>query len=227
MSLRYRVISIGALGCHPLRNETEARRPSHATTTLIVDGDRTILVDPGLPAEVMAARLDERAGLQPDQIDTVFLTTFRPVHRRALALFGNADWFMHEPEIAAMQHHLDELAGQAESAGDADREVTRIVREERGLLHKVKAADERLTLQVHLFPAPGASPGSAALLLALPGRTVVVAGDAVLTQDHYEAGRIFEQAADVEQARASFAEIVEIADEIVPGHDNVFNVGNR
>ena len=29
----------------------------------------------------------------------------------------------------------------------------------------------------------------------------------------------------IEEARKSFADIVEVADEIVPGHDNVFRVG--
>jgi glyoxylase-like metal-dependent hydrolase (beta-lactamase superfamily II) len=74
---------------------------------------------------------------------------------------------------------------------------------------------------------PGVTPGSAALLLPLPSRTIVVAGDAVLTQDHFEAGRVFDQAMAVAQARESFAEIAEIADEIVPGHDNLFRVAGR
>jgi glyoxylase-like metal-dependent hydrolase (beta-lactamase superfamily II) len=52
-------------------------------------------------------------------------------------------------------------------------------------------------------------------------KTVVVAGDALLTRDHFEHGRVFERSADPDQARESFADIIEIADIIVPGHDNL------
>lgn len=226
MGLRYRVIAIGALGRNRLWGETEVKRFSHATTTLIQDEGKTILVDPSLPGEALAQRLDERTGLTPDAIDAVFLTTFRPVHRRSLVMFDRADWLMHEPEIEAMRAHLAEIAARADE-DESDAETADLVRQERSILARVKAADEKLTPQVHLFPLGGASPGSAGLLLALATRTVVVAGDCVLTQDHFEAGRVFELAADVEQARESLAEVLQIADEVVPGHDNAFRVASR
>jgi glyoxylase-like metal-dependent hydrolase (beta-lactamase superfamily II) len=234
MGVQFRVISIGALARNRLWNETEPKRLSHATTTLIRDGSTTILVDPGLPPEVLQQRLDERTGRGPEQVDMVFLTCFRPVHRRALALFGEASWLMHAPEIEAMQAHLQEMAerhradGSDVAAGEAGTdEVGRLIAEERGLLGRVEAAQDRLTGQVHLFPSPGVTPGSAGLLLAMASRTVVVAGDAVLTQDHYETGQVYQYAASVEQARYALAEIIEIADEVVPGHDNHFRVMGR
>ena len=78
MALSYNIVSIGALSRNRFWNETEPRRIAHATTTLIGDENKTILVDPGLPDAVLAQRLDERTGLSPDQIDIVFLTNFRP-----------------------------------------------------------------------------------------------------------------------------------------------------
>lgn len=222
MSLYYRVISIGALGRNRFWNEAKPKRISHATTTLIRDSGTTLLVDPGLPPEVLRQRLDERSGLTPEQIDAVFLTTFRPVHRRSLALFPNASWLMHAPEITAMGRHLDELAGGVDAQMDGN--VERLVQEERALLERIETASDKLSKQVHLFPLPGVTPGSAGLLLAMPTRTVIIAGDAVVTQDYFEAGRVFEQAAVVADARESFSEIMEIADEIIPGHDNGFRV---
>ena len=219
----YSVISIGALSKHPFWNETEPRRVPHATTTLIRDGEVTLLVDPSLPPEMLAARLDERTGLTPEQIDAVFLTTFRPVHRRSLELFPDARWLMHEPEIDAVGRHLGEIEARAEPGDD----VLELVNDERRLLQKIEPAEDRITSQIHLYPAIGASPGSSGLLLAIPTRTVLVAGDAVLTQAHFQAGRVFEQAANVERARDSFADIVGVADEIVPGHDNLFAVPGR
>ena len=102
MSLRFRVISIGTLTRNREWGEQAPKRASHATTTLIQDEGTTILVDPSLPAEILAARLDERSGLTPGDVDVVFLTTFRPTHRRSLALFDRATWSMSESEIEAI-----------------------------------------------------------------------------------------------------------------------------
>ncbi len=224
MSVQYRIVSIGALSRHRLWNETQAKRPAHSTTTLIRDDATTILVDPGLPAEVLAQRLEEQTGLTPDQIDLVFLTTFRPVHRRGIKLFGGADWFMHEPEIEAMSVHLDALGERTDAPMP---ELDAVIADEREILRRIRPAEEKLTRRVHLFPTPGPSPGSAALLLADATRTIVIAGDAVVTQDHFLAGCVHEQVASIEDAQKAFAEIVEIADEIVPGHDNGFRVVGR
>ena len=227
MSVSYSVISIGALSRNRLWGEQEPKRAAHATTTIIWSGTTAILVDPSLPAEILRHRLDERTGLRPEQIEVVFLTTFRPVHRRALAAFGGATWLMHEPEIEAARERLTEMNMRLEEGQDEDPELARLVREERELLSRIKAADERLTPQVHLYPTAGVAPGAAGLLLAAPSRTIVIAGDAVVTQGYFEAGRVFEQVSDLEQARASLADIYELADEIVPGHDNAFRVTGR
>jgi glyoxylase-like metal-dependent hydrolase (beta-lactamase superfamily II) len=220
MGVEFDIVSIGTLSRNRLWNEAGAKRAGHATTTLIRDANTTILVDPGLPAEVLAQRLDERAGLRPEQIDTVFLTNFRPAHRRGLAAFSKATWLMHEPEIAAMKAHLTEIDRRSEAGDD----VRRLVREEMALLSKIRAADDKLTPAVHLFPALGVTPGAAGLLLAAPTHTVLVAGDAVISRGYFQAGRVFEQVSSVPDAQAAFSEIIEIADEIVPGHDNAFRV---
>jgi glyoxylase-like metal-dependent hydrolase (beta-lactamase superfamily II) len=73
---------------------------------------------------------------------------------------------------------------------------------------------------VHLYPTPGPTVGAAGLLVA-GLKTVVIAGDAVLTRDHFDNGRVFERSADPKQARESFADILEVAEIIVPGHDTV------
>jgi glyoxylase-like metal-dependent hydrolase (beta-lactamase superfamily II) len=224
VSVQYRVISIGALSRNRLWNEAQPKRPAHATTTLIRDDDAMILVDPGLPPEVLAQRLDEQAGLTPDKIATVFLTTFRPVHRRGIKLFARADWLMQEPEIEAMSRHLDALEEQSDAP---THELDAVIADEREILRRIRPADDKLTPRVHLFPTPGPSPGSAALLLADPTRTIIIAGDAVVTQDHFLAGQVHDQVASIEDAQKAFTEIVEIADEIVPGHDNAFRVVGR
>src|SRR4051794_29263522 len=94
--IRFDIISIGTLSRNRLWKESEPLRTPHATTTLIRQGKRHILVDPGLPAPALGARLFERTGLRPEAIDTVFLTNFRPSHRGGLSLFPKAKVLIHE-----------------------------------------------------------------------------------------------------------------------------------
>ena len=75
--VRVDVISIGTLSRNLLWKETEPVRTPHATTTLVRAGKQTILIDPALPGQILAARLYERTGLRPEQIDIVFLTNAR------------------------------------------------------------------------------------------------------------------------------------------------------
>src|SRR5690554_414938 len=105
----YRIISIGALAKHDLWGERAEARTSHATTTLIRSGDRTILVDPGLPAQIIAARLSERAGISPNEVTDVFLTCFRPAHRRGLSAFDHARWLIGQVERETVGRNLIEM----------------------------------------------------------------------------------------------------------------------
>jgi glyoxylase-like metal-dependent hydrolase (beta-lactamase superfamily II) len=75
---------------------------------------------------------------------------------------------------------------------------------------------------VDLFPLPGYTPGTAGLLLALPTTTVLIAGDSAASEEHFTSGQVLADSYDLRQAQESLREIYEIADLIVPGHDNLF-----
>ncbi len=218
MAVSFDVISIGCLSHNRFWNEQQPVRTPHATTTLVRSDGKRILVDPSLPSEMLAHRLSERTGLKPEQVDAVFLTTLQPVHRRGLTLFDGATWLTHEPEISAYRDHL---AGLLDADAGADEEQERLIRDELALLERVEAAPDKITPQVHLFPAPGVTPGSSALLLVPPSATIAVAGDAVINRDYLEQGRAFERCSDAEQAVESLRELLEIADQIICGHDNL------
>lgn len=211
------VVSIGTLSSNPFWKEAPGLRTPHATTTLVVDGDRRILVDPSLPTLALVSRLFERTGLRPEQITDVFCTTLRPTHRRALPGFPQARWLVSEDELEPYRRHLSALAetlerggGQSDPGIQADMEM----------LQRFQPAPDKLTDAVHLYPLAGPSPGSAGLLLADPLRTIVIAGDAALTAQHVLAGRAWEGSADIETAVKSLSELLEIADIIICGHDN-------
>jgi glyoxylase-like metal-dependent hydrolase (beta-lactamase superfamily II) len=216
--IRFDIISIGTLSRNRLWGESEAARTAHATTTLIRSGKRTILVDPGLPPQVLAARLYERTGLRPEQVDTVFLTNFRPAHRAGLPLFAHAKLLIHEVEQQSTRQHLERLVRDA-PPDDIDR---KILRQELALLSTLTPADDKVADQLDLFPLPGYTPGTCGLLIKFPTSTIILAGDAVPTQDHFLAGQVLPDAYDIETAQESMREAYEIADLIIPGHDNVF-----
>ncbi len=213
----YRIISIGSLSVNELWEKQGPARTAHATTTLIRSGKACIIVDPALPAQVLVPRLAERSGLSPSDITDVFLTNFRPAHRYGLSGFPNANWWIGEQEREVVGQQL--LARFEQEEGD--EEVRELLRQEIAILQKCKAAPDSLADHVDLFPSPGYTPGTCGLLLSQHRTTTVIAGDAVPTIEHLEHGRMLKGCFDVEQAQTSFQEIIEVADMIVCGHDNV------
>lgn len=214
-----RVVSIGAMAANPLWNERTPVRTGHATTTLIRGDDRTILVDPGLPAPALAARLEERSGLRPDAITHVFLTAFKPETTRALPLFEKAEWLVFEREREGVGVPLVHELQRAREAGD--EELVQSLGKDVALLQRCQAAPDSLAEQVDLFPLPGATPGTCGLIVARPQATLVVCGDAIPTVEHLEQGKVPPSCADVEQAKESLMEAVEIADLLILGRDNL------
>ena len=212
----YRVISIGALSRHDLWPKARPDGAAHATTTLVRSGDRTILIDPALPAQALVPRLDERSGLEPSDITTIFLTNFRPAHRMGLTAFEHAEWFIFEEEREQTGRQL--IARFEQEQDDPTR---RLIEFEIALLQRCKPAPEKLADGVDLFPSAGFTPGTCGLLLSQTQATTLVAGDAVATREHLEQTKVLRGAFDIEQARESLAEALEIADFIIPGHDNL------
>ena len=217
-SIRLDVISIGTLSRNRLWNESERTRTAHATSTLIRTGKRTILVDPGLPPAALGARLYERTGLKPDAVDTIFLTNFRPAHRAGLSLFPHAKKLIQENEQQAAAQQLQQLIDGAPEA-DLDRKM---LLGELALLESLGVADDKIAPGIDLFPLFGYTAGTSGLLVAAPAYTALIAGDAVPTQDHFLAGQVLPDSQDIAAAQESMGEVYEIADMIVPGHDNLF-----
>lgn len=213
-----RVISLGTLPSHPLRDKARAARTGHATTTLVRSGDAAILIDPGLPAPALAARLDERAGLRPDDITHVFLSSFQPDTARGIHAFDHAEWLIALPEREARGVPLARLLLDAQHADDETRAELQF---QVAILERCRPAPDTLARGVDLFPLPGVTPGLTGLLLAQPTHTTLICGDSVATIEHLERGQVLTPCHDIERARESFAEAIEIADYLIPGRDNI------
>jgi glyoxylase-like metal-dependent hydrolase (beta-lactamase superfamily II) len=217
-SVEYTVVSIGTLSRNRLWGEVAALRTAHATTTLVRDDKRLILADPSLPTAALRARLNERTGLSLEDVTDVFCTTLRPVHRRSIEALPGAKWWACEMELQACREHLRGLAdSERRLTGEQQADVEADLK----LLERIHPAPDKFSGQVHLYPLPGPSPGSAGLLLTPAATTVVVAGDAVLTGEHLLRGQVWEGCYDTEAALRSIQDVIEIADIIIPGHDNL------
>jgi glyoxylase-like metal-dependent hydrolase (beta-lactamase superfamily II) len=220
LAVDYRVISIGTLAAHPLWNEGAEARTGHATTTLLsVDAGTHILIDPSLPATALLARLGERSPVRANQVTHVFLTSADPLHHRAIAVFEAAQWLTHETELDAARAAV--TARIEEARDDRDDQLLSMFQDELAILDRCRGAPDKLANGVDLFPLPGVTPGACGLLLPLPGATVVICGDAMPTVEHLRQGKVLPSCYDVEQAQESFAEVIQIADILIPGRDNV------
>lgn len=214
-----RVISIGTLPFHPLWNERAPLRTGHATTTLIRAGRANILVDPGLPAQILAARLNERSGLLPADITHVFLTSFQLEAARGIAAFEKAEWLIAPAEreqvgvplALKLKHAHDE--GEDELVAELQRQVA--------ILQRCKPAEDSLVKHVDLFPMPGVTPGACGLIVSERRHTILVCGDAVPTIEHLEQGVVLPHCVNTDLAKESLMEAVEIADVMVLGRDNI------
>lgn len=223
-----RIISIGAMAYNELWGEKEPVRTGHATTTLIASGGAKILVDPGLPGQILAARLGERANLRPSDITHVFLTSFRADVRRGLELFSEAEWLISSTEREAvggpMARDLKSLAESGAFEDDADEETRALgeaIRREVAILQRCRAAPDSIVPGVDLFPLPGATAGMTGVLIPSARGDVLICGDAVPTAEHLAQGRAPVRCENIEAAKESVREVIEIADLIIPGRDNL------
>ncbi len=231
-SMDIRVLSIGTLAAHPIWDERHPVRTGHSTTTLIQTNNAKIIVDPGLPAPALKARLGERANLTPEQITHVFLTSFNPECRRGIELFDKAQWLISEKEretvgvpIAQSLANLAQAKEEAEHAGnqfDEDQEAMfAIIQRDVAVLSRCVPAPDSIVNEVDLFPLPGYSMGMCGLLLSEPTRTTLVCGDAIPTVEHVDQGKVLPTCADRALAQESFKEAIEIADVLICGRDNM------
>ena len=118
---------------------------------------------------------------------------------------------------------MEEAKDSAERLGaDADD-----IEAELRVVRRFQPAPEKFADQIHVYPLAGASPGSAGLLLTPPTQTILIAGDAAITRDHIEAGQIWQGCVDIEQAMETFADVLEVADMVICGHDNIEVLSRR
>ncbi len=203
---RWHILTIGHLSRNKFWGESDdqAYRATLCTSTLIQHDGRTIVVDPGCPPYEMVRVLHQRTGLQPSAVDMVLLTHFHADHHVGISAFPEARWCMAAPEIHAWTAQL--APGSPELR----------------LLTRVDPIVDELVPGIALLPTPGHTSAHTSLVFTSAGWRVVVAGDAVMTDDFFLARDVYFNTVDRAAAVQSIATIADQGDIVVPGHDNYF-----
>ena len=199
-SCRFTVVNIGTLSMNKFWHETERVRSAAATCTLLEMREWRVLVDPSPGPEDLEPILFARTGLSPADIDMVFLTHFHGDHRYGIALFAGKPWLMAPDGLAEWK---------AQSSQDAD--VIRLIR----------PAERYLPEGITLFPSPGHTKGHHSLIVSTEWGPLVVAGDAVMARDFFDAEEGYHNSVDLAQAAHTIRHIRDSAALLIPGHDNL------
>jgi glyoxylase-like metal-dependent hydrolase (beta-lactamase superfamily II) len=200
MIQRWDIITIGNLSRNRFWGESDDRacRPAICTCTLLTGSDFRLLVDPSLSeAERMAAELDRRSGLKLADVDAVLLTHEHGDHHFGLKHFPDARWLA-APPVAALLNQSGQYA------------------------RPVEVVEGPLFGCIDLLPTPGHTLSHHSLRFDCEGLSVVVAADAAMTRDFFRERRGYFNSADFEQAARTIDRLAELADVVIPGHDNCF-----
>jgi glyoxylase-like metal-dependent hydrolase (beta-lactamase superfamily II) len=200
MVTRWDVITIGNLSRNRYwgENDAVALRPALCTSTLIRLQDLILLVDPSISTiELMKAELDRRTGLKLESIDVVFITHAHGDHYAGLGHFTQAQWCAN-PQVAT---HINSTQQYSKT---------------------IDAVTEELLPGLEVISTPGHTLDHHSLRFHCEGLDVVIAGDAVMTQDFWRESRGYHNSVDVELATQTIRQLTACTDIIVPGHDNFF-----
>jgi glyoxylase-like metal-dependent hydrolase (beta-lactamase superfamily II) len=191
-----------------------------STTSLILTGERKIIVDPSTKysREKIMKGL-KSLGLQPKDIDSVVLTHYHLDHVANYDMFKNAQFFIHDNELKT----LGSLTGTLTLA------VLKAIMREfgfsiRDFVDCLKPISElRTDSSLNVLETFGHTGGSISLCVTGQKR-IVVSGDALTRMSFAEefSGQSQNGANAADPYSRSFAKVIESGEIIVPGHDRPF-----
>jgi glyoxylase-like metal-dependent hydrolase (beta-lactamase superfamily II) len=200
-NVKFTLVNMGTLSMNKFWGEVDRKRaPSATCTVLDLDGTR-LLVDPSPYPEQLEQRLFAATGLRTGDVDMVFVTHHHADHRFGLELFTGKPWLM---------------------AADVLDEWRAASPQDESLINTFALAEHHLPGGVTLLPTPGHTRSHHSLAVNTAWGRLVVAGDAVMTLDFWEAGEVFNNSANVVQTRETIRQLKQIADLVIPGHGNYF-----
>lgn len=189
-----------------------------SSVVLVESGGLRLLVDTGHHVtRLMLLEALKMRGLDPADIDVVFLTHLHFDHANNVDLFRSARIMVSQAEwdYAARPHENDHFvpAGVARILVDLNLEIF--------------SGEPEICPGVKALATPGHTPGHMSLVLdTADSGTVVIAGDAIKYPKETLTVRCDMAFDPAERGSNSIARIMEIADRIIPGHfPEIYKVG--
>lgn len=186
-----------------------------STVALIQNGQHNMLVDTGSygdRAQLLASL--ETAALSPEKVDALFLTHFHYDHMLNFDLFPNAVIHLSVEEINYVN------SGGYQDSNDPFVPATLY----QLLSDRVTpfSGEVELLPGVRTVPLPGHTPGMTGLLLEKDG--VLLAGDGIKNGYEFTRGQPPPVFGNSEEALRSYKRGSDVAQIIIPGHDNPFRL---
>ncbi|UCG70390.1 MAG: MBL fold metallo-hydrolase, partial [Thermoplasmata archaeon] len=181
-----------------VRNNLGMILQASSTVTLVCADGHNLIVDTGLPGEGKSILQGlSNLGLSKDEIDTVINTHLHGDHMGNNALFNKAKFIAHANEYPVRLKNVIIIQGELQFSEN-----------------------------IKIMETPGHTQGSISVVVhdSELNKTYVITGDALPIKDNYlqwvPPGINF----NPEIALASMNKIVQIADYVIPGHDDIFSI---
>jgi glyoxylase-like metal-dependent hydrolase (beta-lactamase superfamily II) len=207
MIQRWDLITVGNLSRNRYWGEGDdrPRRAALCTCTLVRGGHWVLLVDPSLDDRgQMHAELNRRSGLSLEDVTHVFVTHGHGDHHAGLRHFEKAQWLAGSG-----------VAGELSACGKYSRGITPL------------APGATLLGAITVLPTFGHTQNHCSLRFDCEGLSVVVAGDAAMTRDFFRERRGYFNTVDAAGVARTIDHLAQVAQVIVPGHDNYFLIRQR
>lgn len=197
----FTIVNIGYVGANKFWGETERVRQAAATCTLIRLGGLKVLVDPSPHPEQLETLLRRTTGLRPAEIDLLFITHHHGDHRYGIPLFPGRPAMMASAEIETWR---------------------RLNPEDEAEIAAMLPAEGQLPAGLALVPTPGHTMTHHGLALDSVWGKALIAGDSVMTWDHFAHQEGHTNSVDFAVASETIRRIQKDYDWVVPGHGNYF-----
>lgn len=204
----WHIVTVGHLSRNKFWGECEydMNHPVLATSTVIQSEHGNILVDPSMPAKEMQEAVYNACGLSPEEIDIIYSTHFHADHWMGIDGFPNAEFYVPKGDYEDLMGLRDCVSKEMAKVADRAKPI------------------EGELAGFQLIPLPGHTKGCQGLLFDAPEGKILISGDSIMGYEYFQAKQGYFFNYSEEESIRTIEKAAELADMIIPGHGNYFQV---